>query len=443
MANRRLTYDDLLNVKSFAPGTRPALSPSGDFAAFALRDNRAWSEDTNIEWLDTGAPRQALASRVYAVSTSTGELLVPQGPPARSWDAHWAPADDTLLFLSDLGGEVGLWRWRPTEPDAVRLGSTVIAATSGGAVFEISRDSKWVYALARPEDWSPEGGASLLSAAPESSGGLTVEAFDSPAQEQGFSIYRSHAPDSLPNLVRVGIDAADVETLVSSLSADGIRLSPSGSWLAVDGLPRAVGPIREYKRVADLAAVSTKDGRAVELAVDLDYSGDGRRPPAWSITSDDLAYERDGELWIAGPDLPARRVASAEVRVDRVLGWDHVGILVVARPAESPSDRGLYQVAVSGTTDRLPTPAGEWWPLRTGGEDPSSGDDNAGARSDSQQGLIRQRDLVGAPVGSGAPPGPNRRASDIAGRCRPRRQVATGSGGHGLAAGSLHLATLR
>ena len=132
----------------------------------------------------------------------------------------------------------------------------------------------------------------------------------------------------------------------------GVYPSPDGRWLAVVG-QSSQPSLAQYQFTHPLYLVPATGGTPRLVAEGLDRSGTGRHDPAWSPDSRQLAYVRDGQLWLAPANGGDPRQLPLDVELDvRFLLWHPAGKQLLGR------DRGgrLWLIPAEGPGSPEPRP---------------------------------------------------------------------------------------
>ena len=349
-ATQPLPVDLALARKEFSVYETPVVSPDGGSVAYIVVTPTRRMEDG--ERTGAGTPDIVLGNRLLVADVATGSVVQVSLGESNAWEASWSPDGSALAFLSDAGGVVGVWTWRPGAV-AARLGK----ATASG------------WAHMRPQ-WTPDGTELLVALADpqrkRESGEVLERAGAMPARDDGPLVEVRTSGAERPLVVRPGAEAGfetiDRPSAIGSVNvADGSAvvllpadhptapaaalLSPTGKFLLVESALRSPGGPLETE-VSTLSLVRRVDGAVLwsESGFRLDELGDsatfdGQRIHAhWHATADRLVFVKGGKVYAveAGDEPKARELD---------LGAGHT----VAGPASFTYDGAAVVVPVRGT----------------------------------------------------------------------------------------------
>lgn len=324
-ATRPLTLDDLLAIQEPVAQHRVALSPDGRYLAAAY----------------------APGTRLWLTDTQDGRSRPVLPDAARSWRPNWSPDGTRLAFYAEQDSRTRLWCWETATGEARLLCDAPIFPH----VFAVetprwSPDGQRLYVPLRPEGWQPPAEA---PATPARAGGPSVEVLTWPAPTKATAT--GPGPASPPQGRDIGVVAVAsgaLTRLVTGVPMLGIFPSPDGRRLALPTMEDRPD-LGRWQFRGRLFLLAAEGGTPRLLADQLDSDGRGRHEPAWAPDGRQLAFIRDGQLWLADVADGAARQVPLDASLERhLLLWHPAGGALLARA----SDERLWLVPTDGTPAR-------------------------------------------------------------------------------------------
>lgn len=313
---RPLPVEDAVGALGFANLMPVALSPSGEWLAYTVKNNRRSSSGDLETWVRTGVRDIYTGTDIWMTNTQTGELKKLTSDKGANFLPVWSPDGHYLGFLSDRdgSGQARLWVW-----DSVRNESKMVT----------DLDVKYLGQI----EWTPDSRHVLIPTLPQ---GMSTEDYVkrsiSPQErresEEGRSeiapaviLYRS-SPASLledesktagpwsldiasRDLSRIDVVSGKATTIVHDQRIQNFLLSPDGSRVAYTVLKHFKNPPSQQE-MFDLAVttLSTGSQRIVAKEIELGFNGLFN----WSPDESHLSYrtygpeERRFDCFVVGLD---------------------------------------------------------------------------------------------------------------------------------------------
>jgi eukaryotic-like serine/threonine-protein kinase len=235
---------------------------------------------------------------IFTIPAAGGTPVPVTSDPAIDWNPVWSPDGHFLLFSSDRGGTMNLWR----VPIDERTGATLDAPEALGA---------------------PSSSAALMSI---SADGRSV----------GYTSFTTNQ-----TIERVALDPATgsilgepVTVISGSRLFEAPRASPDGRWLTFNNF----GPQMEI-------FVSGADGSGIRQ---LTNDRVRNRFPQWSPDGSQIAFmsNRDGktQIWSIKPDGSSLRRLTDSRTGAGGFGWSPDGLKLAFRGLEPPDDSKLFLI---------------------------------------------------------------------------------------------------
>src|ERR1044072_8520724 len=179
-AERSLSPEDVESILSFPPAAILAVSPDGQFVAYALNDPRRRGEFIGQSlFTNTGVSLFGTGCDVWLTNTQTGHSENLTKGQGSSWAPVWSPDGNYLAFYSDRAGSAQLWV-RENSGTIRRLSDETVRALSSWQTPVWTNDSKHVITKILSQGMSVEQ-ANQRIGAPPSENAPPVLVYTSPA----------------------------------------------------------------------------------------------------------------------------------------------------------------------------------------------------------------------------------------------------------------------
>lgn len=299
MPIRRLSFDDLLAIRTLRTLPTVALSPDGRYLASVVRREATYRDR---EWRDlpSGANSRMMSTELSVTELATGVTRRLLGDDGQSWRPSWSPDGSALAFYADHSGVVNLWCWDAATGEARVRSDAAIFSWVSGDTPRWSPDGTRMYVPLRPAGWQPgadEPSAGTSETAGEPSVDVLVSHAGAPAALVPAPSERD-APQLFRDIGVVDASTGRTERLLTDFPTFGIFPSPNGRCLALTTL--AVRPDQgRWEHRCELYLLPATGGIPRLVAGDIEGTGFG---PAWSPDGAQLAFLRNGACWVASVD---------------------------------------------------------------------------------------------------------------------------------------------
>ena len=301
--SKRLSIDDLLQIRYPTDAVPPRLSPDGRSLALTVTPAAATQKRVSSGDFDArNVPAHLAESRITVIDTSTGSQWQPFPDAKVSWGGQWSPDGSMLAAYVAMGGSACLGILYLADRRVQLIRNALVRAFYGFELPVWTPDSRLVVAKLWPvrETVRDDGHD---SDAEVSSPNIVVFSHDPDVRIDSQENAR-HATDRL----RCDFGAVDVSTNdVHRLAEDwqimgGWRISPDGTAVAVPVIVEADAANQQF--ISDLMVVPL-DGtepRCVARGVIFDYG----QSFSWSPDGSQIAFTTSDQPFAEGERPPGR-----------------------------------------------------------------------------------------------------------------------------------------
>ena len=276
------TIEDALALETFGYYYGPPIVLSGDLLAFAVVDR--YYEKRNEDSLFYFVPE---GSHVFIQDFLKHNRVPITNASEYSWSPVWSPDGRNLAFFvwHDSTIKMGIWNRVKGESRYFEIKRTlgrglITWHPKGNVVFYSANDHPWKGPI-RP--YGPDEDPIVRNTADE------VNAYDGRLIERGRE-----------QIVGLEIDTGrnfDVTPRPMSIGYNSLRLSPDGRNLSLLVKTRNKMNVAMVPVVGDFVVYDLENGDSETILSNADMG-----PYAWSPTSREVAYLKDGKLWLYSLD---------------------------------------------------------------------------------------------------------------------------------------------
>jgi dipeptidyl aminopeptidase/acylaminoacyl peptidase len=317
-AERSLSPEDVESILSFPPAAILAVSPDGQFVAYALNDPRRRGEFIGQSlFTNTGVSLFGTGCDVWLTNTQTGHSENLTKGQGSSWAPVWSPDGNYLAFYSDRAGKAQLWV-RENSGTIRRLSDETVRALSSWQTPVWTNDSKHVITKILSQGMSVEQ-ANQLIGAPPSENASPVLVYTSPAS----AIPQAWQTSGLmSDLAMIDVSNGTVQRLARGIKTSWQSVSPDGNELAFTTIKRFQSA-KSQQLLYDLVIVNLHDYQSRTIASELKLS-EPALAVSWSPDSKQLSYIEGGPqakaecyLISTAGGSPRRAVKGSGLEIDR------------------------------------------------------------------------------------------------------------------------------
>ncbi len=344
---RKLTFEDLLKVRTPLASDRATLSPDGRYLAATL--------ELDAEVHDEPRSRRNNAvsgSQIWLIDLEDGASSPISEAGTSGWRPRWSLNGSRLAFYTGTEDGARLCGWERKTGETRVLSEHCVDNLVGldepmwlddsRIMIRIKRGRGSEVAKSRSEgSVSPVGPTvNVLSVSPRNGPGV-----------QGMAVLQK---DKYPDLGVVNFDTGDTQMILRDFPFQAAWASKDGTWVALLSLPKAEY-LNQYRFVSDLFMMSASGG-APKLVVE-DLAADGASGGyagrlLWSPDSRHLAFLHNGKILLLDPTKDgARTLVPGHSFGTTSLMWhpSHPYLFAYGGVAigDSPRETQLIRIAVS------------------------------------------------------------------------------------------------
>lgn len=291
-----LPVNDALQMNSFMPYSRIALSPDGTQLAYVVLSNREMQSFDRRRLSQTGVA--FTRTDIVLADTETGHARVLTGERYANWSPTWSPDGRYLAFLSDRnGGQARLWLWTKATNSLKEVSEIPVR----GDEIEWTPDSKKLVVTTLPTGFTVDGYRRKVvgGPGPERQGqsdraheAVLLYAAEAAKQDAKATSDPWNLDLFLRDLTEVDIATGRNRILVAAQRIAAFQVSPSGSEVAYTRALRFERP-GSQQTLFDLLDTSllTADSKVLAADIRLDYDGSEF---SWSPDGSSVAFHAGG-----------------------------------------------------------------------------------------------------------------------------------------------------